>query len=58
MPWRLDKLMYSPVFEDEAEDEHESAESPEHRYWRNFAIVTVSYPQPPEEEHGKPIYRP
>lgn len=58
MPGRLDKLVDSPVLEDEAQDEHEGTESPEHRYWRDFAIVTIPYPQPPEEEHGKPVYRP
>lgn len=44
MPGRLDKLVDSPVLENEAQYEHEGAESPEHRYWRDLAVFTVPYP--------------
>lgn len=38
------ELVNSPVLQDEAYGEHESAQSPEHCDGRNLAIISISYP--------------
>ncbi len=49
------QLVQRPVLEDEADEEHEDAERPEDGDGRYFAILAITDPQPPQQQHRQPV---
>lgn len=55
MSGRLNQLVERPVLQNEADDKHEDAKSPEYGNRGDFAIFSVTDPKPSKEEHREAV---